>query len=95
MKQSVDFALDDHPATASGPPGPGGAERGAASWAVSITDDCDECQDVRVEVTLEEQGQRGRGVTAHLSPDAARRLRAALTTALRELGEEPRQPGGS
>ena len=81
MKQSVDFALDDHP-------GDGG--RAAASWVVSITDDCDECQDLRVEVTLEEQGQRGRGVTAHLSPTGARRLRAALTTALRELGEEPR-----
>ena len=86
MKQSVDFGLDDHPSD---------ADRLAASWAVSITDDCDECQDLRVEVTLEEQGQRGRGVTAHLSPDGARRLRGALTTALRELGEEPRPTGGS
>ena len=86
MKQSVDFGLDDHPA---------GADRVAASWAVSITDDCDECQDLRVEVTVEEQGQRGRGVTAHLSPDGARRLRGALTTALRELGEEPRPTGGA
>ena len=84
MKQSVDFDLDDHP---------GDAERAAASWAVSITDDCDECDDLRVEVTLEEQGQRGRGVTAHLSPAGARRLRAALTTALRELGEEARPSG--
>lgn len=81
MKQSVDFGLDDHPES---------ADRAPASWAVAITDDCDECQDLRVEVTLEEQGQRGRGVTAHLSPAGARRLRAALTSALRELGEEPR-----
>ena len=85
MKQSVDFGLDDHP---------GDADRVGASWAVSITDDCEECQDLRVEVTLEEQGQRGRGVAVHLSPAGARRLRAALTTALRELGEEPR-PAGS
>jgi hypothetical protein len=85
VKQSVDFGLDDHP---------GDGERVAASWAVSITDDCEECQDLRVEVTLEEQGQRGRGVTVHLSPAGARRLRAALTNALRELGEEPRQAGG-
>ncbi len=85
MKQSVDFALDDHPE---------GADRAAASWAVAITDDCDDCQDLRVEVTLEEQGRRGRGLTVHLSPASARRLRAALTSALREIGEEPRPSGG-
>ena len=85
MKQSIDFALDDHPPD---------ADRAPASWAVSIADDCDECQDVRVELNLEEQGQRGRGVIAHLGPASARRLRAALTTALRELGEEPRPAGG-
>ncbi len=86
VKQSVDFSLDDHPRD---------ADRAPASWAVSIADDCDECQDVRVELTLEEQGQRGRGVIAHLNPDSARRLRAALTTALRELGEEPSRAGGA
>ena len=79
MKQSVDFALDDHPRD---------ADRAPASWAISIADDCEECQDVRVELTLEEQGQRGRGVIAHLSPASARRMRAALTTALRGLGED-------
>jgi hypothetical protein len=40
-----------------------------------------------VELTLEEAGQAGRGVVAHLSPASARRLRAALATALREMGE--------
>jgi hypothetical protein len=85
VKQSVDFGLDDHPED---------ADRAPASWAVSITDDCEECQDLRVEVTLEEKGERGRGVTVHLSPAGARRVRAALTTALRELGEEPRPAGG-
>ncbi len=78
MKQSVDFALDDHP--------PDG-ERPRVSWAVAITDDCEACDDLRVEVTVEEEGRRGGGLTAHLAPESARRLRAALTTALRELGE--------
>jgi hypothetical protein len=85
MKQSVDFGLDDHPRD---------ADRAPASWAVAIADDCDECLDLRVELTLEEQGQRGRGVIAHLSPASARRLRAALTTALRHLGEETSATGG-
>jgi hypothetical protein len=78
MKQSVDFALDDHPA---------GGERPRVSWAVAITDDCEDCDDLRVELTLEEEGRRGAGFTAHLAPESARRLRTALTTALRELGE--------
>jgi hypothetical protein len=80
MKQSIDDGFDDHP--------PGGEEV-RASWAVAITDDCDECDDVRVQLTLEEEGRRGTGVSAHLSPREARRLRAALTTALRQLGQDP------
>lgn len=78
MKQSVDFALDDHPAD---------GERARVSWAVAITDDCEDCDDLRVELTVEEEGRRGAGLTAHLAPESARRLRAALTTALKELGE--------
>ena len=78
MKQSVDFALDDHP---------GGGERLPASWAVAITDDCEDCDDLRVEVTVEEQGRRGGGLVVHLAPESARRLRAALATALKELGQ--------
>jgi hypothetical protein len=42
-----------------------------------------------VEVTLEDEGANGTGVTAHLAPETARRVRAALASALREIGEEP------
>jgi hypothetical protein len=81
MKKSVDYSLDDHPAD--------DPERPPASWSVAAADDCDECDDVRIELTLEEAGRAGAGVVAHLSPDNARRLRAALASALKELGEAP------
>ena len=81
MKKSVDYSLDDHPA--------GDPERPPASWSLSAADDCEECGDVRVELTLEEAGRAGLGVVAHLAPDNARRLRAALASALKELGEGP------
>ncbi len=80
MKKSVDFGLDDHPADDDLP---------GAAWAVAVRDDCDGCGDIRIEVTLEEQGSAGEGVIAHLAPNAARRLRAALGAALREVGEPP------
>jgi len=38
---------------------------------------------------VEEVGQPGTGLVGHLAPDSARRLRAALATALREIGEDP------
>lgn len=79
MKKLADYGADDHPA--------GDPERAQAAWAVAILDDCEECADLRVELTLEEAGAAGRGVVAHLAPDTARRLRAALATALKELGE--------
>ena len=79
MKKLADYGTDDHPA--------GDPERSQAAWAVAILDDCEACDDLRVEVTLEEVGQAGRGVVAHLAPTSARRLRAALATALKELGE--------
>jgi len=78
MKKSIDYAMDDHPR---------GGERLPASWAVAIADDCDECQDIRVELTMEEEDRRGTGVISHLTPQSARRLRAALAEALRQLGE--------
>jgi hypothetical protein len=78
MKKSIDFGLDDHP---DGDEGPGTA------WAVAITDDCEGCDDLRVEVTVEERGRNGEGLTAHLSAGSARRLQAAITSALKELGE--------
>lgn len=79
MKKLADYGTDDHPA--------GDPERAQAAWAVALLDDCDGCDDLRVELTLEEVGQAGRGVVAHLSPATARRVRAALATALKELGE--------
>jgi hypothetical protein len=52
-----------------------------------VLDDCDECEEPRVELTVEELGRQGTGLVGHLSPATARRLRAALATALREIGE--------
>ena len=79
MKKLADYGADDHP--------PDDPERAQAAWAVALLDDCEECADLRVELTLEEAGAAGRGVVAHLAPDTARRLRAALATALKEMGE--------
>ena len=79
MKKLADYGTDDHP--------PDDAERAQAAWSVVLFDDCEACDDLRVEVTLEEAGQPGRGVVAHLAPATDRRLRAALATALREMGE--------
>lgn len=80
MKKSLDFAIDDHPDD---------DERPSTAWAVAVADDCDSCADVRVEITFEERGHAGAGVIAHLAPDTARRLRAAIAAALREVGEDP------
>jgi hypothetical protein len=79
VKKSVDFDFDDHP---------GDDERPRTAWAVSIADDCDGCEDLRVEMTFEEEGRPGTGVSAHLSPATARRVRAAIAAALRDLGED-------
>ena len=79
MKKLADYGLDDHPE--------GDPERAQAAWAVAAMDDCDECGDLRIEMTVEEAGKHGAGIVAHLSPATARRLRAALGQALRELGE--------
>lgn len=79
MRKLADYGTDDHPAD--------DPERAQAAWSVVLLDDCEGCDDLRVEVTLEEAGQAGRGVVAHLSPATARRLRAALATALKEMGE--------
>jgi hypothetical protein len=81
VKKSIDFALDDHP--------DGDEERPGAAWALAVLDDCEECGEPRVELTLEEAGRAGTGVIAHLAPPTARRLRSALDTALREIGEDP------
>ena len=81
MKKSIDFSLDDHPE--------GDEERLRTAWAVAVVDDCEGCADLRVELTLEEEGRSGVGVTAHLAPASARRLRGALAAGLREIGEAP------
>ena len=78
MKKSIDFALDDHP---------DGDEEPGTAWAVAIRDDCDACDDLRVELTVEERGAHGTGIVAHLAPASARRIQAAIAAALRELGE--------
>ena len=57
------------------------------AWSVVALDDCDECGDVRVVLTLEEVGRPGTGLAAHLAPDTARKLRSALVRALSEIGE--------
>jgi hypothetical protein len=83
MRRSIDDAIDDHPGDDE--------ERPTASWAVAVSDDCEACGEgeLRVVLTLEEVGRGGLGMVAHLAPDTARRLRAALAAALREIGEEP------
>lgn len=58
------------------------------SWAVAISDDYEDAEP-RVVLTLEELGQAGAGLVAHLSPALARRLRVAVRDALLEVGEEP------
>ncbi len=70
MKKLADYGRDDHPE--------GDPERAQLAWAVAIMDDCDECADLRVELTLEEAGSPGTGLVGHLSPATARQLRAAL-----------------
>lgn len=80
MKKSIDFGFDDHA---------GDEERGRTSWVVSVADDCDTCDDIRVELTVEEEGRAGAGLVAHLAPATARRLAAGINAALREVGEPP------
>jgi hypothetical protein len=80
VKRSIDFDFDDHPDD--------DAEKARVAWVVAAADDCDSCADLRVELTLEEEGANGTGVTAHLAPATARRLRTALAAALREVGED-------
>ncbi len=81
MKRLADYGEDDHPAD--------DPERVRVAWAVAALDDCDECGDLRIELTVEEMNRPGTGLVAHLAPATARRLRAALASALRDIGESP------
>jgi len=80
VRKFIDEALDDHPTD---------EDKAAVNWVVAVSDDCEGCNDIRVVVTVEEHDRKGDGLVAHLGADGARRLRAALATALRELGEAP------
>jgi hypothetical protein len=79
VKRLADYGQDDHPAD--------DPERAKLAWAVAALDDCDGCDGLRIELTLEELERPGTGLVAHLAPSTARRLRAALATALRDVGE--------
>jgi hypothetical protein len=81
VKKLADYGRDDHPADDPG--------RAQVAWVVAAFDDCEQCDDLRVELTVEEVGRPGAGLVAHLSPGTARRLVRALTTALQDIGEGP------
>jgi hypothetical protein len=81
MKKLADYGIDDHP--------PGDPERAPVAWSVAALDDCEPCDGLRIELTVEEAGRPGTGVVGHFSPASARRLRAALATALKDVGEAP------
>lgn len=59
----------------------------AVNWAVSICDDYSDAG-LRVQLTVEEVGAAATGLVAHLDPAQARRLRLALRSALKELGQD-------
>jgi hypothetical protein len=79
MRRSIEYGVDDHPDDDD--------ERPPVQWSVNFSDDCDACQDLRVDLTLEEVGAAGLGLTAHLSPDSARKLMGAMGLALKEMGQ--------
>ena len=79
VKKSVDADFDDHQPD---------EDKQRIAWSVAVTDDCEGCDDLRVEVTFEEVGRNGAGLIAHFSPSSARRLRAALGAGLRDIGEQ-------
>jgi hypothetical protein len=79
-------SIDDHPFEATDLP-PGADDAAQLSWAIAISDDYDDAEP-RVVLTLEEVGRPAEGLVAHLSPVLARRLRAAIGDALREIGED-------
>jgi hypothetical protein len=86
MKKLSDYGRDDHPED--------DPERPQLAWSVALLDDCEICEDIRVELVLEEVGKPGYGQVAHLSPRNARKLRAALTSALKEVGEDKETSDG-
>lgn len=82
-------SIDDYPFSEEDlPPDAEPDEFARLSWAVAISDDYSDAEP-RVVMTTEEVGRPGTGLVAHLTPTMARRLRAALHDALREIGEDP------
>lgn len=81
MKKLAGYGLDDHPAD--------DPDKAQLAWAVAALDDCESCDDLRIELTLEEAGRPGSGLVAHLAPTTTRQLRALLAMALKEIGEKP------
>lgn len=85
MRRSIDdypFSETDLPADADE------LDLQRVSWAVAISDDYEDARP-RVVLTVEEVGNPGAGLIAHLSPGLARRLRLAVRDALVEVGEDP------
>ena len=85
MRRSIDYARPDDTEPLLDAEGD---ELPATSWVVAVSDDYED-EAIRVVLTLEEFGRAGLGLSAHLAPDDARRLRVALRNALREVGEAP------
>jgi hypothetical protein len=81
MRRSIDDDQIDVPPTDDAD------DLAPVNWAVSICDDYDDAE-VRVQLTVEEVGAAGTGLVAHLTPAQARRLRLALRSALKELGQD-------
>jgi len=79
VKRLIEYGRDDHPED--------DPEQATSAWSVTISDDCETCEDPRVVLTLEPVGQAGTGVSAHLAPATARNVIAQLRRALAELGE--------
>ena len=73
-------SIDDHPFTLDEVP-PSEEDLQHLSWAVAISDDYDDSEP-RVVLTVEEVGNPGAGLIAHLSPAIARRLRVAVRDAV-------------
>lgn len=82
MRRSID---DDQVPV---PPTDDDTDLAPVNWAVGIADDYDDATP-RLQLTVEEVGAAGTGLVAHLDPDRARRLRLALASALKEIGEDP------
>jgi hypothetical protein len=90
MKKLADYGIDDHPAD--------DPERAQVNWIVAVLDDCEECEDPRVEITFEEAGRPGTGLVGHLSPDSAPvapRSRPAARSARIPVRDVLAGPGGS